>query len=73
MTYLKKLKQKLAIFFFINVINIIISNPNSIRLASNPTSKVSINITGFYYVGVSNRRGICPNFYMSIIPNFFKS
>ena len=36
--------------FFITVINITIFNPNS----------ASIYIKSFYYVGVSNRRGICP-------------
>ena len=36
--------------FFITVINITIFNPNS----------ASIYIKSFYYLGVSNRRGICP-------------
>ena len=48
--------------FFITVINITIFNPNS----------ASIYIKSFYYLGVSNRRGICPDFFHEQDSHFSK-
>ena len=48
--------------FFITVINITIFNPNS----------ASIWVKSFYYLGVSNRRGICPDFFHEQDSHFSK-